>query len=273
MRGASGGLLFGIPLLYTMEIWWTGTHSTPLQTLGVLALTAVPIYLLNQTSGFRRAGEVRVRDAVMDTVEAIALGLVVVTAVLVVLREVTSTTPLAAALAKIVYEALPFCLGISVANHFLQAGRADPDEGNGSDEGAGEQDEGRLSATIADIGATAVGAIFIALNIAPTDEVPMLASAMTPVWILALMAMSLAASYGIVFAAGFANQERRQRQTGVFQRPVTETIACYLVALVCAALMLWLFQRIHGPWSLTLDHVVVLGFPATIGGAAGRLAI
>lgn len=271
VRGASGGLLFGIPLIYTMEIWWIGAHTTPAQTAGVLALTTVPLYLLNKTSGFRSKGTVRIRDAAMDTIEAVALGVLLVTAVLVLLREITADTPLTEALAKVVYEALPFCLGIGVANHFLRGGRdaGDDDDGDGS----GPDADTGLHATLADLGATSIGSVFVALNIAPTDEVPMLVNAMTTPWILALMATSIAASYGIVFVAGFTGQDRRYSQVGVFQSPITETIASYLVALAFAALMLGLFQRLEGPRSLMLEQIVVLGFPAAIGGAAGRLAI
>lgn len=275
VRAASGGLLFGIPLLYTMEIWWIGAHTSPLQTASVLGLTAVPLYLLNKTSGFRSKGTVRVRDAAMDTIEAVALGLVLVTIVLVLLREITGATPLNEALAKVVYEALPFCLGIGVANHFLRSGRDAGDDDTDDDSGDSGDDEAdtSLHATLADLGATSIGAVFIALNIAPTDEVPMLVTAMTTPWILALVATSILTSYGIVFVAGFAGQDRRHSQVGVFQSPVTETIASYLVALAFAALMLALFQRLEGPRSLMLEQVVVLGFPAAIGGAAGRLAI
>lgn len=285
-RGASGGLLFGIPLLYTMEIWWVGSHTTALQALGVLLVGAVPIYLLNQTSGFRQMSKVRFRDAVMDTIEALALALVLVTIVLVLLRQITSTTPLQTILTRTTYEALPFGIGIAVANHFLLGARngdeqdggrgpADGDENGGS---ARSQDPGAdrdrsVDGTLADMGATAVGAVFVALNIAPTDEIPMLATSMGRAWTVALLAVSVVTTYAIVFVAGFARQDQRRSQTGLFQRPLTETIASYIVALASAALMLWVFQRHHGPWALWLQHTVVLGFPAAIGGAAGRLAI
>jgi hypothetical protein len=29
IRGACGGFLFGIPLLYTMEVWWVGSLAKP----------------------------------------------------------------------------------------------------------------------------------------------------------------------------------------------------------------------------------------------------
>lgn len=271
VRAASGGLLFGIPLLYTMEIWWIGSHTEPTQMLAVLAVTALPLYLLNQTSGFRSTKDVRVSDAVRDTVVGMALALVLVGLVLGLLREITTDTPLREALAKVVYEALPFCLGVGVANHFLRGGRDTPDDDPA--EGSGSEDDEGLNATFADLGATSIGAVFVALNIAPTDEIPMLTAAMTAVHILALMAASILVSYGIVFVAGFARQDRRHAQVGLFQRPLTETIVSYLVALASAALMLALFQRLEGPWAADLRHVVVLGFPAAVGGAAGRLAI
>ena len=53
VRAVSGGLLFGVPLLYTMEVWWTGTHTEPHQMLVLLTLLALPIFALNRTAGFR----------------------------------------------------------------------------------------------------------------------------------------------------------------------------------------------------------------------------
>ena len=121
--------------------------------------------------------------------------------------------------------------------------------------------------------AAIIGAVFISLSIAPTDEVPMIAASIGPIWLLVFVAASLVISYGIVFAAGFAGQDRRQSQQGVLQLPITETVACYLVALAVATLMLWLFQRGLEPWADAVTRVVILGLPATVGGAAGRLAI
>jgi len=277
VAAASGGLLFGIPMLMTMEVWWTGSHTSPLQAAGVLVITSIPVFLLNRTEGFRSTRDIRVRDAVMDTIEAVALGLVLVTAVLYLLREITADTPTHVAIGKAVYEAFPFCLGISVANHFLRGGRTGDDEDEDDDGATGDPPDDtadeEMSATAKDLGATVIGSVFVALNIAPTDEVPMIAAALDPLGILALMAASLVISYGIVFGAGFSRQDQRHQHTGLLQSPWSETVSSYLVALACAALMLLMYQRLGGPWTLTLDKIVVLGLPASIGGAAGRLAM
>lgn len=276
IRAASGGLLFGVPLLYTMEVWWTGAQSRPHEMLLVLVFLTLPVFLLNRTGGFRASRDTRLGDAVADTIEAVALGLVVTTVVLVVLREITLETPLAPGLGKVVYESVPFCLGIGVARHFLWGNQTDSDDSD-DDAGApsvpGADDTDRVGGTVADLGAATIGAVFVALGIAPTDEITVIASAMTPAWLIVVVAASLVASYAIVFVADFTSQDRRHAHRGIFQRPITETVVCYLLALVSALVLLWLFQRGLDPWNDVLTRVIILGFPAAIGGAAGRLAV
>jgi putative integral membrane protein (TIGR02587 family) len=249
-------------------------------------VTFIPVFLLNRTGGFRSHRSIRLRDALGDTVEAVALGIVLVTGVLILLRELTADTPMQVALGKIAYEAMPFCIGIGVARHFLARGRTDGDDDAGSSDGRREDgeneadgegeahapDEG-MNSTLKDLGATSIGAVFVGLSIAPTDEVPTLAAAMPPGWLLAMMAVSLVVSYAIVFVAGFTNEQHRRAQTGLLQRPSSETVVCYVIALVVSALMLWFFQRADGPPAVTLSNVLVLGLPAVVGGAAGRLAV
>lgn len=273
VRAVAGGLLFGVPLLYTMEVWWTGEHTSPRQMLLVLLLLAIPVLALNRTAGFRGSRDLRLADAVADTIEAIAIGVVITLVVLVLLQEISLDSSLRSSLGKVIYECVPFCLGVGVARHFLQ-GPGD-DSGGTSDDLLDEDDsdDTGLSATVIDLGGTILGAVFIALSIAPTDEVPMIASGLSPAWLLALIAASLLASYAIVFVADFRDQDARHQQKGPFQRPITETVVSYLVALGVAAALLWLFQRGVDPDSDLIDRVIVLGFPAAIGGAAGRLAV
>ncbi|MGB3756195.1 MAG: DUF2391 family protein, partial [Rivularia sp. (in: cyanobacteria)] len=92
---------------------------------------------------------------------------------------------------------------------------------------------------------------------------------------LAIIATSVLISYAIVFQAGFSAQEKRRKHKGIFQQPFSETMICYLVSLIAAALMLWFFQKLswNDPWTIWLEHSIILGLPTTIGGAAGRLAI
>ena len=90
---------------------------------------------------------------------------------------------------------------------------------------------------------------------------------------LALIALSLALTYVIVFVSGFGTGQHEQQ--GPFQSPVTETVLAYLLSLLVALAALLLFDRIE--WADSLGEIVamvfVLGLPAAVGGAAGRLVV
>ncbi|AFZ24270.1 putative integral membrane protein TIGR02587 [Cylindrospermum stagnale PCC 7417] len=276
LRGTCGGFLFGIPLIYTMEVWWIGSLAKPRLILVAMALMFIVVFLLNYTEGFRkRRNNWRVDEAVIDTVEAMAIGFVCSAFMLWLLQEITPETSLRESLGKVVFEGLPFTLGVALANQVLQEGNQDNSSITQKGNDNSKHTPNGWHATFADLGATLIGAIVIAFNIAPTDEVPMLAAAISPPWLLALMAASLVISYAIVFQAGFSDQQKRRQQKGIFQRPLSETTISYLVSLLASVVMLFFFQKLTfaDPWMMWLEHTLVLGLPATIGGAAGRLAI
>lgn len=283
IRGVSGGFLFGIPLLYTMEVWWLGSVVQPQRMIVALVTTFIVVLLLNRMAGFRRSEDVSFIDAAIDSIEALAIGLICVALMLLLLGEITFDTPLDENLGKIIFESVPFSIGVALANQFLYTAGIDQDEQQEQSGGpSGRQPDqaepsrqDQLRGTLSDIGATLVGATIIAFNIAPTDEIPMLAAATSPLWLLLLIAASLLISYGIVFEANFSDQQQRRQQQGIFQSPLSETVASYLVSLFAAAFMLWFFEQLSfdDPWRMWLDHVVLLGLPATVGGAAGRLAV
>jgi putative integral membrane protein (TIGR02587 family) len=131
---------------------------------------------------------------------------------------------------------------------------------------------GPWAATLLDVGATIVGAVFISVSIVPTDEVPLLASGMTYWHELALIALTLAVSYAIVFASGF-DPEGEERPEGILQHPLSETAVAYTVSLAISLAALVLFNRVtpEEPLGFAISQTLVLAFPAAVGGAAGRL--
>lgn len=268
-RGIAGGLLFGVPLLYTMEVWWLGGTTSPPRMLVILGVTLVPVTLLIHSAGFKHRDEARIVDSVIDAMEALALGLVIAAVVLVLLHEIGPDTPAVEAVGKVVHEAAPFAVGAAVASHVFANAR-----GDNAKSSRRRSDRSGLQDTASDMGATLIGSLFVAFNIAPTEEVPMLATASTGPSLLGMIALSLAASYAIVYVAGFGDQQRRREQKGIFQHPVTETVVSYILALISAGFMLWFFRNLSAPasWSTALSEIVVLGLPAAVGGAAGRLA-
>lgn len=279
VAGFSGGFLFGTPLLYTMEVWFIGSHVEPPLLLVILAINYILVFLFNRAEGFRPIRTHRLADAATESVEAVAIGIICASFTLILLQRIAPDTPLDEALGKIIFESVPCSLGVALSRSILTGNREGPKDSENPQSNDIESPKKRknqinLTDTFSDLNATMIGAIIIAFNIAPTDEVPMLAAAASPPWLLAIIAASLVISYGIVFAAGFTNQQKRRQQRGLFQSPIGETIFSYLVSLLASMAMLSFFQHLSfdDPWSTWLRYGIILSLPATVGGAAGRLA-
>jgi putative integral membrane protein (TIGR02587 family) len=279
LHGVAGAFLFGAPLLYTMEVWWTGSFTSPLRMLVALAGTYLALIVLDAATGFRQQRATRLGRRLTDSAEALALGLVLATASLLLLRRIGPEVGPEALLGRIILEAVPFSLGVGIANGLLHVEAAPADAARASADGDPDvptaAPAGTWRATLAQAGATVLGATIVAFSIAPTDEVPMIAAALHGPWLLALVLASLLLSYLIVFAAHFGVQARRQARPGVIRSPVSETVLAYGLSLLLAALTLWLFQllRPEDPPRQWVAYILVLGLPASIGGAAGRLAV
>ena len=271
LRGLAGGFLIGIPLLYTMETWWIGGTVSPLRALLFLAVA----YALNlgfvSWAGFRRQ-EQGSRHPFGDALEATALALAAAALTLVLLHRVQLDHPLGAVVGRLAVNAVPISLGVSIANHILAAGasRTEPAAGE-----APVPAPDPLRATLLDLGAAFAGALFVSFNIAPTEELPKLATEVPTLRLAAIALFSLLLTYAIVFVADFGGRQHRAATAGLFQRPATETVAAYLVSLATSAGILWLFGQIDSSTDpfVAYAEVVLLALPAAIGAAAGRLAV
>jgi len=274
-KGAAGGYLFGVPLLYTVEVWSIGSATGSWWLLAVLGVTLLVVWLLTQVEGFRQTLRLHPIEAVMESVEALGIGVVCAALALILLRRITVETPLSEALGKLVFETVPFALGVALARSTLQ-GRPPRDRRITAplSRHLSSPTLASVRDALVDLDATVIGAVLIAFSIAPTEEVPLLAASLPPLWLLLIMAASLGLSYGIVFAAGFTDRTERA-QRGLLLSPITETLVAYLVALVISVTMLVLFQQLNqtDPWQEWLSNTLVLGLPASIGGAAGRILI
>lgn len=277
ISGASGGFLFGIPLLYTMEVWFIGSYVRPPILLAVLFATSIVVFTINRIEGFRSQDSSTLSTAIAQTIETLAIGIVCAALMLIILNRIDWQTSLSEALGKIVFEGVPFSLGVVFSRSLLSGdAQVDLDQNHQTDS---TQDKHPLRIlwqdTVADLSATLIGAIFIAFSIAPTDEITFLAASASPLELLIIMAASLLISYGIVFSSEITNYQYRLQQPGLFQTPLSETVISYLTSLFVGMLMLWFFHKLtfDDPWLSWLRYGIILGLPASIGGAAGRLAV
>ncbi len=276
LRGVTSGFLLGIPLIYTMETWWIGQIVTMPRMLIFIGVT----YLANLGfvffTGFRRddEGSKHAVRPFSDALEATALAIVATAVTLLLIWQIKPGQSIDVVLGRIAVNTLPLGIGAAIANQILTPNvtrSADDDAGSGN----GEQAPHGFKALVLDAGGSFAGALFLTLNIAPTQEVQKLATEIPTLMLPVLILATIALTYAIVFEAGFRGQERRLKSGGLFQRPETETVLAYLIALITCAGLLWLYGRIDAgtTWHVAYAQIIVLGLPAAVGAAAGRLAL
>ncbi|MGI9067991.1 MAG: DUF2391 family protein, partial [Pyrinomonadaceae bacterium] len=165
-RGVAGGLMFSLPLLYTMEVWWAGFIAHPWRLLIYMLATFVLLLGYNRYGGLRR--DATKMEVAIDSVEVMGLGLVIAGVVLVLLGRITLEMPVNEIAGLIVVEAMTVAIGVSVGTAQLGAGGEE-------DEGLGETPNKNDIHFGSQMVFAFCGALLFAANIAPTEEVVILA--------------------------------------------------------------------------------------------------
>ena len=270
MRGVGGAAIIGVPLVYTMEMWRLAATLSPRAVLVLIVCALVANTGYNLVSGFRKGGGLLA--SVGDALESYALGFAFALGLLVLLNVVRlgsggdDATPLLDAICKAAVEALPLSIGISIAATQFSGG-------GGNDEN--EKRAERRYPGLVDAGIAVAGALVFAFNVAPTEEIYVLAARLTAGHLIALVVFSLALSYGMIFVADFSGRDRRHQADGLLQTPAGETLLAYALALLVSLALIYAFHALSFGQSAytTLAATIVLALPATIGGAAGRLLV
>ncbi|TYP88573.1 TIGR02587 family membrane protein [Blastococcus xanthinilyticus] len=254
-RAIAGSLLFALPLLMTMELWRLA-HSVERYRLALLVLAAVLLVIgLSRTFGAGPGG-VGPGGYLADAGVAILAATLAATVVLAALGVVDPLMDWQAAVSVVAIEALPAAVGASYARSQLGQGSRRP----------------RISGYGHELFLMTAGAVVFAANIAPTEEVVLLAAEASTVTVAALAVLSLLLMHGFVYGVGFGGQERSTE--GFLRSFLTLTVVGYAAALAISAYLLWTFGRFDGIGLTTaVKETVVLGLPGSIGAAAARLIL
>lgn len=259
-RGVLGGLLVSLPLLYTMEMWWAGFVAAPERLLAGLAATFALLLLYNRFAGLRASSSWQ--EIAVDSVEEMGIGLLIAAAVLWMVGEIGPGVPLSEMMGKVAVEAMAVSVGVSVGTAQF---------GGGSAQGLAEEDGGARSALGSDLALALCGAVLVATNVAPTDEIVQIASEAPFSRLFAIVAASvLIGAATLAIEQSDADTPVARRGAGVVRRAV-ET---YAVALLASAGLLWFFGRFDGQsLGSAAALIAVLGFPTALGASAGRLLV
>jgi putative integral membrane protein (TIGR02587 family) len=231
-RGMAGGLMFSLPLLYTMEVWWTGFVADPTRLMIYVAATFVLLLGYNHYAGLHQ--DASWSEVAIDSVEEMGLGLIVATIVLFLLGQLETDMQAFEIVGKITVEAMTVAIGISVGTS--QLGGGDDREKGGAEASAKEDVTFSGQLVIA-----ACGAMLFASNVAPTEEIIMIASEARVQNLLGLAVLSILLTGLILYYIEFRRLEPLRcgaRDISV----VVGTIITYAVALVVSAAVLWVLR-------------------------------
>jgi len=290
-RGVAGGLVFSLPLLYTMEVWSAGFNARPLHLILYVVATFVLLLGYNRYVGLRH--DASLTEVVIDSIEEMGLGLVLSVSVLWLIGRLTSDMPVNEIVSKIVIEAMTVAIGVSVGTAQLgganqddegvssgsrkQDGKAESERAEeNSDDGDDDADEGESQKEIGFGGQmviAACGAVLFAANVAPTEEIVMIAAENSSRRLLALALFSLVFSALILYFSEFKGARQFVR-VGSPVAIIGGTMMTYAIALVVSALILLFFGRFDSEaLNMCVAQTVVLGVAAALGASAGRLLL
>jgi putative integral membrane protein (TIGR02587 family) len=262
-RAFGGALLFSLPMLMTMEMWDLGVHMGRLR-LALLLVLMLPLLVgLAFYLGFESATSVF--DAVVDAFVAVAVAALLTATILVLFGALDNEHTPREWIGRISLQSITASIGALLAQS--QFG------GSGQDAKQNRQNR-RQGGDFAEYFFMAAGALFLSANVAPTEEVELIAHLMTPWHALALIAISLVVMHAFVYAVDFKGQHARAFEVSFFGEFVRFTVVGYLLAIVISAFICWCFGRFDGMYLGEIVRVsIVLGFPAAIGAAAARLVL
>jgi putative integral membrane protein (TIGR02587 family) len=258
-RAFGGALLFSLPILMTMETWALGFAMERFR-LVALMLALMPVLVgLAFYSGFEDTTQLI--DAVLDAFAAIAVTTLMATMLLMLFGVLSLAAEINEWIGKIAIQAVPGSIGALLAQSQFGSRRD-------------EQRKRRDSGDFGEYFFMCAGALFLAANIAPTEEVFVIAHRMSPWQTLLLALLSLVLMHLFVYAAGFKGQHERPETYTFAKLFMKFTLNGYLLALLISWFICWSFGRLDGmSIEETVQIVVVLGLPAAIGAASARLVL
>lgn len=259
-RAFGGAIIFSLPLLMTQEMWDIASHIDRWK-IAILLAISFPLFVgLSHHAGFEQTFDWK--DDVRDTCVAYAVAIVASTIMLALFGVIDAGIPFNDLLAKISLQIVPAGFGALLGRSLLQKNERQ------------EKHKGWEAKYSGKLFLMAAGALFLGMNIAPTDEVIAILHQMTEWHVVILAILSVLLMHAFVFAVEFRGGAVIPEESSPWSLFLRFTIVGYAIVLLISFYLLWTFGRTEG---LALDQVaaaaVVLGFPAAIGAAAARLIL
>lgn len=259
-RAFAGAIIFSFPMLMTMEMWSLGISIGQFR-LALFMILAIPLLVgLSYFIGFEDTSSLK--DDIIDAFVAYAVGFITSVGFLFLFGVLNFENSLTDIIGKVSIQAVIAAIGAMLAASELGIRKEDK----------GEQKR-RNESYVGELFLMIVGAIFLAMNPAPTEEIVLISYKMSTAHILLLVLINICLMHAFVYSVGFRGQESREDQSfvSIFCR---YTITGYALVLLVGLYLVWTFGHTDGlSLANTVKAVVVLSFPGALGAAASRLIL
>jgi putative integral membrane protein (TIGR02587 family) len=249
-RAFGGALIFGLPMLMTNELWEIGAVMDRAR-LALLLVLGMPMLVgVAHRVGFEAT--FGWREDLRDAAIALGIGLLASAVILGLFNLLDRGFSAEALVGRVAVQTVPAALGALLAR---------------------SQFGGRNGEAFAGYGGTLflmlVGALFLCLNVAPTEEMVQIAWTMTPWHALGLVTLTVATMHAFVYGHGVGEDDGPW-----WSLMLRFTLVGYALALAISLYALWTFGRTDGVGAAPLVMAtLVLAFPAGLGAAAARLIL
>ncbi len=264
-RGIAGGLLFSLPLLFTMEVWWVSFLLEPPRLLLYVVGTFTLLVVYNRFAGLHE--DASWWECAIDSVEEMGIGLVLGALILWLLGrlDINGSGGLEI-VGKIIMEGMRVAVGVSVGT--AQLGTS---EAQGSADA--RADSQRADDVLAQLVIGFCGATLFFSGIAPTEEVLMVASEVSPFKLLMCALLSILLAALVLYFSEFRGSNQKVRDADGITI-ASGILSTYAIALIASATTLFFFGRFDGEaWPTMFSQTIVGALVATLGASAGRLLL
>lgn len=263
-RGFGGALVFSIPALMTMEMWYLGFYQNGFRLALFIALFIPLLTGLSYFEGFEDT--FTTKDDILDTFAAITVGFIAAALMLFFFGVLRADMSADEIVGKIALQTVVAALGAMFAESLIGTGESAAEKHS--------REKLRSASYRGQIFLMLVGAVYLSMTLAATEEMILIAYQMSNWHAVALAFFTLALMHGFVYAVKHTRGETNGAEesfAGIFLR---FTVVGYTVALLVSAYILWTFGRMDGTGAgETIKAVIVLGFPSALGAAASRLIL
>ena len=216
-------------MFLTGETWWPGFSVDRFRLLVLLILLLPLLVGLSYFQGFERT--FTLKDDVLDACVVYGVGFVLAAALLPLFSIIESNMSLNEIVGKLAIQAVPGSIGALLARSQLGEPR---EETRQKRKRAGYRGEMFLMA---------VGAVFLALNLAPTQELMLPYQMITWRQSIGLLMVTLIVMQGFTYAI---DRQEKYPQVPIWTSFMRFTVAGYGVSLLISLYMLWSFARTDG---------------------------